>query len=127
MPLTYRGDKRIVTLAEPVRRLRHEATDAERVLWRRLRARQMAGAKFRRQHQYGPYILDFYCPERRLAVELDGGQHYEQTQVGRDLARTRYLAGQGVRVMRFSNVDLLTQTDSVIESIWLALQEGAAG
>ena len=64
-------------LRDRARRLRRERTDAERTLWQRLRGKQLGGLKFRRQHVVGPWILDFYCPECRLAVELDGGQHNE--------------------------------------------------
>ena len=79
------------------RRLRQDATDAERKLWFVLSRRQVEGAKFRRQHPFGPYILDFYCEKTRLAVEVDGGQHTAE----RDQVRTAYLNGQGVSVLRF--------------------------
>jgi adenine-specific DNA-methyltransferase len=123
---TYRGNKRIVTLADPVRRLRRQTTDAERVLWRRLRDRQQVGAKFRRQHQFGPFILDFYCAEHRLAVEADGGQHYQPEIAIKDGARTAYLAQEGVRLLRFSDADILRRTDAVVEAVFLALQEAGA-
>lgn len=121
MPTSYRDDKPIVTLAEPVQRLRREGTDAERALWRRLRARQLAGAKFRRQHQFGPFVLDLYCPEHHLAIELDGDQHADLEHRTCDRARTEYLQNRDVRVLRFSNRDALTRTESVLETIWLAL------
>jgi very-short-patch-repair endonuclease len=81
------------------RRLRHDQTDAERKLWGRLRDRQLFGAKFRRQHPIGPFIVDFCCPERLLVVELDGGQH--ATQEDADRRRSDFLAGLGYRVLRF--------------------------
>ncbi|MEK7751746.1 MAG: endonuclease domain-containing protein, partial [Acidobacteriota bacterium] len=66
------------------RRLRREATDAESLLWRLLRGRQLAGEKFRRQHQVGPYILDYYCPSQKIAIEADGGQHLTVEGLARD-------------------------------------------
>src|SRR5438876_8061874 len=81
---------------ERARRLRNQATDAERALWRLLRGRHLHGAKFRRQQPYGPYVLDFYCHEHRLAIEADGGQHLDSGQAARDSARTRYLEEHGV-------------------------------
>jgi very-short-patch-repair endonuclease len=104
------------------RLLRKESTDAERELWRRLRDHGM-GPKFRRQHTVGPYTLDFYCPAARLAVELDGGQHYEPEQQSRDLARDEWLAGRGIRVLRFSDRDVLLEPEGVQEAIWHALEE----
>ena len=99
------------------RRLRRDATDAEQTLWRRLRARQLDGFKFRRQHIVGNYILDFYCPECRLAVELDGGQHNEADRRLRDDARTAFLESRGVAVLRYSNLEALRETDAVLEDL----------
>jgi primosomal protein N' (replication factor Y) len=99
------------------RRLRTHSTDAERRLWRHLRNRQVAGAKFRRQHPFPPYVVDFCCVERRLVVEVDGGQHEEN----RDRARTEFLQSKGFRVLRFWNNDVLTNTEGVLESILAAL------
>src|SRR6266498_3297074 len=89
------------------RRLRRESTDAEQALWRLIRDRQIASSKFRRQYQYGPYVLDFFCVERRLAIEVDGSQHYTLAGIARDLDRTGYLESCGVRVLRFTNVEVL--------------------
>ncbi len=97
------------------RRLRRSATDAERVLWQLLRNRQLAGAKFRRQHQDGPFVLDFYCLEHGLAIELDGSQHAERSED--DLRRTEFLEGSGVRVLRFTNLDVLQQPEGVLARI----------
>ena len=99
--------------------LRKQMTDDERHLWRRLRKRQLHGFKFRRQHPVGPFIADFACLEKRLIVEVDGGQHAERQ--GDDEARTRYLKSQGFNVIRFWNNDVLGEIDSVIEVISLAL------
>jgi very-short-patch-repair endonuclease len=88
-------------------------TDAERTLWKALRDRQLDGHKFRRQHPIGPYILDFFCEERRLAIEVDGGQHTAE----RDAPRTAWLAGHGIRILRFWNNDVLNNLPGVLETI----------
>ena len=98
--------------------MRSKQTDAEQLLWGLVRDRRFAGKKFRRQHPIGRYILDFYCHECRLAVELDGGQHNDEETRSRDDRRSRFLSEQGVRVVRFWNHDVLLQTDSVLESLW---------
>src|SRR5437763_15131880 len=100
-----------------VRQLRRQQTDAERVLWQRLRDRQLAGHKFRRQHEFGGFILDFYCPSAKLAIEVDGGQHYSDAAAARDLERTRCLEANGMRVLRFTNTEVLSQTQAVLEAI----------
>ena len=105
------------TLRARARRLRREQTDAERTLWRMLRGRRLGGLKFRRQHVVGPWILDFYCPECRLAVELDGGQHNEAENRRRDEARTAFLEDRGVAVLRYSNLEALRETEAVLEDI----------
>ncbi|HEX9399944.1 MAG TPA: endonuclease domain-containing protein [Anaeromyxobacter sp.] len=103
------------------RLLRTKSTDAEHELWTRLRRHRM-GPKFRRQHTVGPYTLDFYCPAARLAVELDGGQHYEGVQRAKDDARDKWLAKRGIRVLRYSDRDVLLETQAVEEAIWLAVR-----
>jgi len=95
--------------------LRRAQTDAERALWNKLRSRRCAGFKFRRQVPIGPFIADFCCLEGRLIIELDGGQHVDQTE--QDAARTRYLEAEGFRVMRFWNPDVLRDVGSVVEAI----------
>jgi very-short-patch-repair endonuclease len=98
--------------------LRKNQTNAEQFLWGLLRDRRFAGKKFRRQHPIGRYILDFYCHELKLAIELDGGQHNEEAGQKHDENRTRFLNEQGIRVIRFWNNEVLQQTDSVLESLW---------
>ncbi|MBI4840274.1 MAG: endonuclease domain-containing protein [candidate division NC10 bacterium] len=97
------------------RALRSNPTDAERALWKHLRLRQLEGEKFRRQQPLGRYVVDFVCLEKRLIVELDGGQHAEQ--VARDTERTAWLERQGFRVLRFWNHQVLNETDAVREAI----------
>ena len=103
------------------RQLRAQGTDAEQTLWRCLRARQLNGHKFRRQHPIGPYIADFACVEARWVIELDGGQHaWEEAQLY-DGHRTRFLQSQGWQVLRFWNHDVLTQIAGVLQAIAQAL------
>ena len=106
------------------RRLRSDSTDAERVLWRLLRNRQLAGCKFRRQAPIGRYIVDFVCFERRLIVEMDGGQH--QARAHADAERTKWLAGQGFRVIRFWNNEVLGETAAVQDAVLAAIEAGAS-
>ena len=103
------------------RALRREMTDAESKLWYHLRAHGLAGFKFRRQHPFGPYVLDFYCPIARLVIELDGGQHFEPETLVRDAERTRYLEESGLRVLRFTNFEALSETGATLNAIDEAL------
>ncbi len=102
---------------EFAQRLRYELTDCEQLLWQRLRNRQLGGFKFRRQYPLPPYVLDFYCAELHLAVELDGGQHFGDEALRRDSERSRYLGIYGIRVLRFSNREVLAQTPEVLAEI----------
>ena len=103
------------------RQLRRDQTDAEQRLWARLRDRQLYGAKFRRHHPIGPFVADFCCAQRKLVVELDGGQHAEEA--ASDEKRSRFLEVQGYRVLRFWNHDVLKNTDAVLERIAEALSD----
>ena len=114
-------------LLDFARQLRRQSTDAEALLWRLLRGRQIASAKFRRQHSFSPYILDFYCHELKLAVELDGGQHNEEAGRRRDARRDAYLAEHGIRVLRFWNNDVFRETEAVLEAIYAAVVERSSG
>jgi very-short-patch-repair endonuclease len=101
------------------RELRANQTDAERQLWMRLRDRRMDNAKFRRQYSIGPYIVDFCSIERRLVIELDGGQHVDRPA---DRQRDAYIDKQGFRVVRFWNNEVLTNMDGVLQAILDQLQ-----
>jgi len=105
------------------RSLRKRATVPERVLWRRLRNRNFAGFKFRRQHAFEPYTLDFYCPVAKLAIELDGAGHNFRFARTRDRTRAEFLAQHGIVVLRFWNHQVRQELDSVLQTIWLALAE----
>jgi very-short-patch-repair endonuclease len=98
-----------------VRDLRHNATFPERLLWGRLRAGRLAGHKFRRQHPIETYIVDFYCHESRLAIEIDGDSHAGRAAY--DAERTAALMRAGVRVLRIANDDVLRELDVVLELI----------
>jgi len=101
------------------RNLRAGRTDAEQVLWHRLRNRRLQGFKFRRQHEIDIFIVDFVCPDEALIVELDGGQHGDQLIY--DGIRTQKLREMGYRVLRFWNNDVLTNTEGVLEAVLEAL------
>ncbi|MDW7712632.1 MAG: endonuclease domain-containing protein [Deferrisomatales bacterium] len=99
------------------RGLRRDATDAERRLWRSLRQKALDGFRFRRQHPVGRFILDFYCHEAKLAIELDGGGHAEESEASRDVRRAAALEEAGVQVLRFWNNEVLGNTEGVLEEI----------
>ncbi|CAN5456767.1 hypothetical protein BH10PSE6_BH10PSE6_19770 [soil metagenome] len=101
------------------RNMRQNMTNAECLLWSRLRRRQVSGLKFRRQHIIGPYICDFVCTDARVVIELDGSQHLDH--VPYDANRDRFLRSQGYRVLRFWNGSVLSETKSVMETIAAAL------
>jgi very-short-patch-repair endonuclease len=96
---------------------RRSATPAEAALWGALRGRQLAGAKFRRQHPRGRFILDFYCAEAHLVIEVDGGVHDEPDQAAYDRVRTEHLVAGGLRVMRVTNREVLTDLAGVLRRI----------
>jgi len=108
----------IIQARDRAKRLRRELTEAEAALWLQLRANQL-GVKFRRQHPIGSFITDFCCVERRLVIELDGGQHSEQAEY--DARRSKYLASRGYRVIRFWDDAVLTSIDEVVEQIRISL------
>ena len=108
-----------VTKAARARRLRRSSTDAERRLWNRIRSRALGGHKFVRQEPIGRYIVDFVCRERRLIIELDGGQHATDK---RDAVRDQWLTGHRYRVLRFWNNDVMRNMEGVPEAIAIALE-----
>ena len=99
------------------KQLRTFRTPAEARLWKSLHNRQLLGKKFRRQQSFGRYIVDFYCPECRLVVELDGGNHYSITRDRHEDERTKFLEELGLKVLRFENRDLLENLDCVLAAI----------
>ena len=99
------------------RNLRKNQTEAEKRLWALLRNRQLDGVKFRRQFPIGSFIVDFYSPEYRLGIEADGGQHHKEEGRRRDELRTKELSRQGVHIARFSNREILHNTEGVCKTI----------
>ena len=99
------------------RNLRKNQTDAENLLWRHLRGNQLEGLRFRRQHPIGRYIVDFVCLEKRLVLELDGGQHGEENEQIKDSERDHWLSEEGYQVSRFWNNEVLTNLEGVMEAI----------
>ena len=99
------------------RDLRNHATPAERALWQMLKGRQLDGHKFRRQHSVGRYVLDFYCPAERLAVELDGAVHTDPLRHEHDAKRQQEVEALGIRVVRFSNEQVCRTPDIVLAAI----------
>ncbi len=97
--------------------LRKNSTAAEKLLWHHLRAKQIITLKFRRQQAIGNYIVDFVCFERKLIIELDGGQHGEETGLRKDQERDRWLQSQGFKILRFWNNEIFKNIDGVLEKI----------
>jgi len=102
--------------------LRQKQTDAERALWTKLKNKQPEGIKFRRQQPIGPYIVDFVSFERKLVVEVDGGQHNEKDGMAKDDKRTKWLEAEGFQVLRFWNNDVVTNIEGVLENIRAVLE-----
>ena len=106
---------------DTARRLRANATEAEQKLWSQLRKRQLYGFQFRRQYSIGPFFVDFICLEARLIIEVDGSQHADQKE--QDQSRGELLRASAYRVLRFWNLEVLSQVDSVIERIAEVLRQ----
>ena len=114
--LPYRTD-----LKDKARKLRSNQTEAEHKLWHYLRRKQLNGCSFNRQKPIDQYIVDFYCHSANLVVEVDGGQHYCSAEQSRDAARVVRLRELGLKVLRFSNLEVLQNIDGVVERIFLEL------
>lgn len=99
------------------RNLRNNSTSAEATLWNLLKESQLDGFKFRRQHSIGEYILDFYCPKKKLAVELDGHHHKEEGQAAHDAKRTGFINSKGITVIRIENHNVFDNTSAVLDYI----------
>jgi very-short-patch-repair endonuclease len=105
------------TTLERARAMRSEPTQAEKILWQRLRNRQLNNFKFAKQEPFGPYIADFVCRAKNLVVEIDGVTHEKDQELAHDAARRVYLEGQGYRVIRFKNEDNYGDLGPVLETI----------
>lgn len=115
--------EKFLDLIEFARLLRQTATDAETLLWSCLRDRRMNGRKFRRQHPIEPYVLDFYCYNLKLGIELDGSQHRTSEAIRHDTLRARILHQQGIQLLRFTNHDVLSNLEGVLKRIWSATDD----
>ena len=93
-------------------------TGAERLLWSKIRAKQLEGYQFYRQRIIGNYIVDFYCPKAKSVIELDGGQHYRNEELERDKIRDDYIKEQKLKVLRFSDRDVFENLNGVVERIY---------
>ncbi len=112
---------------ERARELRRRMTPPETRLWVCLRGKRLAGLKFRRQHPIGPYVLDFYCPAAKLAVEVDGQSHEHPERIAHDRRRTLWLREHGVRVVRLAAEDVRLNLDGVVDFIRRTAQERRGG
>lgn len=112
-------------ITEKARRkqLRNNPTEAEQKLWQYLRGKQVAGVKFRRQYSIDAYILDFYAPRLKLAIEVDGPSHYTSRGIEHDENRTKYIDGFGIRILRFTNDDVYENIEGVISRINEVIQK----
>ncbi len=106
--------------------LRNDATKAERLLWWRLRGKERDGLKFRRQYGVGEYVIDLYCPGTKLAIEVDGENHYEPAAEVRDARRQAFIESFGIRALRLTNPEVYDNLDGVIEEIWRVATERVA-
>jgi very-short-patch-repair endonuclease len=111
-------DKQLKALSQ---HLRKNMTDAENIIWLRLRRKQLKGYPFYRQKIIGNYIVDFYCPKANLVIELNGGQHYSEVGQARDRARDDVLKKMGLKVLRFSDRDVFENMSGVLEEVWSCL------
>ena len=100
------------------RELRKNQTEAEELLWSRIRRKQILGVQFKRQRPIGRYIVDFYGVEAKLVIELDGSQHFEADAVAYDFERTKFLETQGLKVIRFDNLQVFNELESVLAVIY---------
>jgi very-short-patch-repair endonuclease len=123
MQIKFSGKKLAPDILAHCRELRQTATLPESILWSLLRSHRFKNAHFRRQHPMGSYILDFYCHEARLAIELDGSEHLEESNLVYDQKRTEFLQSRGITVIRFWNDEVFNQLEDVLGVIWEALPD----
>lgn len=116
--LISRGPKSGSSKTVPLRRkLRQDMTSAEKLFWAKVASRQLHNLKFRRQHAIGNYIVDFYCPERKLVIEIDGDTHAEELTMQDDRVREDYLKSLGYKIIRYQNQDILNNLEGVFEDL----------
>jgi very-short-patch-repair endonuclease len=110
-------------LKNTARTLRKNMTDTEKLLWSRIRRKQLKGFQFYRQKTIGNYIVDFYCPSAMLIIELDGSQHYTEEGKQKDKVRDQYLIGLGFQVMRYPSTEVFSAIDGIVHEIYEQLHE----
>ena len=110
-----------IKLKRHSQQLRKNMTDAERLLWSKIRKKQLRGCQFYRQRIIGNYIVDFYCPKTKLIVELDGGQHYNEEENRKDRIRDDYMKKLGMKILRLSDREVFENLNGVIERIYESL------
>jgi very-short-patch-repair endonuclease len=110
-------------LKNTARTLRKNMTDTEKLLWSRIRRKQLKGYQFYRQKTVGNYIVDFYCPSAMLIIELDGSQHYTDKGKQKNKIRDQYLIGLGFQVMRYPSTDVFSTIDGIVDEIYEQLHE----
>ncbi len=115
----YHYNKKLQPLA---RELRKNMTDAEKLFWSRTKRKQISGFQFYRQKIIEGYIVDFYCPTAKLVIEIDGGQHYSEKEQRNDEVRDQRLASLGLKVLRFSNLEVLQNIEGVLEQVYYNLK-----
>jgi len=103
--------------------LRRDMPRAEVILWSRLKNKQVNGFKFRRQYSVGPYIVDFYCPELRLAIEVDGDSHFQKGAYEYDGQREKYIKQFNVRFLRFTNLEVYNNLNDVLDAVVIWIEE----
>jgi very-short-patch-repair endonuclease len=108
------------------RQLRQNLTDSERVLWQRLRGKQLSDVQFYCQKPIGDYIVDFYAPKAKLVIEIDGSQHFEAQHAEKDKNRDEYLGSLGLMVLRFNSRQALKETEAVMDIVYGAIMERIA-
>src|SRR5919108_2774054 len=106
--------------------LRNSSSKAEQMLWSKLREKQLLGYKFRRQYSVGPYVIDFYCPQLKLAIEIDGKSHFQEGMPQYDEQRQHYIESLNICFLRFINRDVFERIDVVLEMISRLLHEGGS-
>jgi very-short-patch-repair endonuclease len=121
--MQVRGPKSGFRRTIPFRqKLRRELTPAEKIFWHQVGNRRFYNLKFRRQHGIGPYIVDFYCPERLLVVEIDGDTHAGDLAISKDSTRTQYIQKFGYFVVRYTNREVIFNINGVLEDLAIKLK-----
>ena len=110
-------------MKNPVRELRQNSSDAEQRLWYFLRAKRLGGYKFRRQYSVGRYVVDFYCPAIKLAIEIDGDSHFIEDAPEYDEARQKFIESYGIKFLRFTNTEVSRNLQKVLEKILISCKK----